>query len=688
MKFRILVAGLMLGMAAMAAETGAELFQKALTAERAAGNLEEAIKLYQRIAKEFASDRALAAKALVQEARCYEKLGKDNAVKIYEQVAREYKDQPEPFAMASARLAALKVGERPATAAMTQRRIDLPYPSQPTYTFFSTDGHREVYRDASTGAVMMSNLAGTEKRVIFKPKPGEQVAFFLPSRDFSVVALSLNRQNGSVLAFTRTDGTDYRDMGRNFGLQGWSWDSRSLIAIDTQKSPPEVVRISVADGEIRTVRTFDGGAAPLGKDLAEFYATIGMRLIEGRHLPSPDGRFFAVADDEAFVRLGKISIVPSQGGEPKLLADNARLIDWTRDGRYLIIVSERSGSEALYLLPIRDGRQAGDPIFVRYGSFRFGQTTVEGSLVYQSTPAGGSYQAWLGALDSDGRPFDWNHLGLTGSSRVALEPRWSPDSAQIVYTSNDDAVGQNTFVIRARNMTSGEEREVYRGKHTECIWAAQRPAVFCNTGIQTDPVHMDTFSIATGSGHVEQLPPVRLDNGGFFFSSLDDRAIYGWRVMFGGPGPELIRLDATTMQATVLDRIPGPFGWGNWLGLEPDEHWIARRVKDTTEIRPMSSDGMPSGDWKPLLSVGDTQMSFTPDGKWVIYHDVDSAGRQSLFRISTSGGQPERIGDFPTDSRTGHLRISPDGKKIIAESPVAPEVWVLENFEPKQQAAR
>jgi hypothetical protein len=71
MKLRILIAGLMIaGTAAWAAETGAELFQKALTQERAAGNLEEAIKLYQRVATEFASDRALAAKALVQEARC------------------------------------------------------------------------------------------------------------------------------------------------------------------------------------------------------------------------------------------------------------------------------------------------------------------------------------------------------------------------------------------------------------------------------------------------------------------------------------------------------------------------------------------------------------------------------------------------------------------------------------------
>ena len=90
MKFTIPIASLLICLAASAAETGPELFQRAVTQERAAGNLEEAIKLYQRVATEFASDRALAAKALVQEARCYEKLGQDKATKLYEQVARDY----------------------------------------------------------------------------------------------------------------------------------------------------------------------------------------------------------------------------------------------------------------------------------------------------------------------------------------------------------------------------------------------------------------------------------------------------------------------------------------------------------------------------------------------------------------------------------------------------------------------
>jgi tetratricopeptide (TPR) repeat protein len=130
-KLRILIASLVFAGAALATDSGAELFQNAVTQERAAGNLEEAIELYQRVAKEFASDRPLAAKALVQAAHCYELLGqdkRDKAVKLYEQVARDFGDQRELSAAATSRLAVLRQGERaPAPVTMTQRRIELPY---------------------------------------------------------------------------------------------------------------------------------------------------------------------------------------------------------------------------------------------------------------------------------------------------------------------------------------------------------------------------------------------------------------------------------------------------------------------------------------------------------------------------------------------------------------------------------
>ena len=60
-------------------QSGTDLFQKALSKERGEGQLEEAIQIYERIVKEFPTDRALAARSLVQLGRCYDKLGKAEA---------------------------------------------------------------------------------------------------------------------------------------------------------------------------------------------------------------------------------------------------------------------------------------------------------------------------------------------------------------------------------------------------------------------------------------------------------------------------------------------------------------------------------------------------------------------------------------------------------------------------------
>ncbi len=95
----------------LSAESGYDLFQKALVKERAEGKIEEAIQLYQRIVTEFASDRTLAAKALVQMGQSLEKLGKTEARQMYERIVRDFADQPKPLRVARSRMAAL--GMRP-----------------------------------------------------------------------------------------------------------------------------------------------------------------------------------------------------------------------------------------------------------------------------------------------------------------------------------------------------------------------------------------------------------------------------------------------------------------------------------------------------------------------------------------------------------------------------------------------
>ena len=119
----------------------------------------------------------------------------------------------------------------------------------------------------------------------------------------------------------------------------------------------------------------------------------------------------------------------------------------------------------------------------------------------------------------------------------------------------------------------------------------------------------------------------------------------------------------------------------------PDGGWLKRFLKGNIETRPMSG-----GDWKPSLPLSaGGQSGFSPDGKWIFYHDKDAAGKDGLYRVATAGGSPERLGDFPTGNVSGTLCISPDGRKIIALAQgdeISYDTWLLENFEPKQQAAR
>jgi hypothetical protein len=138
------------------------------------------------------------------------------------------------------------------------------------------------------------------------------VVSYLPSRDLSIAAVVLFGPDRSVKAATiKTDGTAYREIGIPIGqiaTGNWSWDNRYLYVWGSQPDGThQLLRVSVTDGEIRKLLATDNEV----------------------HRPSPDGRFIASASSSTS---GNIFVMPSQGGEPQVASDNARLIDWTRDG--------------------------------------------------------------------------------------------------------------------------------------------------------------------------------------------------------------------------------------------------------------------------------------------------------------------------------------------------------------------
>src|SRR5207249_4966304 len=110
-KISVLVAAILffaLGAEMSLAQSGYDLYQKALVKERAVGDVEEALRLYQRIVKEFGGNRPLAAKAQLRIGLLYERLGrKAEARQAFQAVVTQYADQADLVKQAQAKLTAM-----------------------------------------------------------------------------------------------------------------------------------------------------------------------------------------------------------------------------------------------------------------------------------------------------------------------------------------------------------------------------------------------------------------------------------------------------------------------------------------------------------------------------------------------------------------------------------------------------
>ena len=557
----------------------------------------------------------------------------------------------------------------PAPASITQRKTEIAgspmWPGQ-------TDGRRAVYLNRTTGDLIYGDLAGKSKRIIFKKMPGDYFDF-LPSRDFSIVAIRFQLPDKKELySVVKTDGTGYREVAKLDGYQvccDWSWDNRYLLARRPHFNG--LLRISVADGQQRELVNLKTGAV------------WGAKF-------SPDGRFVAYQVGPIFVNdpVERTFVMPAEGGEPQLVYEWRpgsfalnKLLDWTADGRFLAFAGERTGKGALYLLPISGGRSAGAPVFVKYGDFEFGTTTEAGALAYTSAKPGGWWAVYLASLDSNSRPGIWKHLNLPLENvQTPPWPKFSEDGSQIVYVArNSDTAWTGERVVHLRNLSTGDDREVYRAAaDIDCAWAAQQSKLFCtkNAAKQTE-----VFSVAVDSGEIATLhkfPAPRL----LFIerASRDGRALYLDESI--REAEQLVRWEIATAKETILGSSVRSIGSFDSIPLiSPDERWLFRWHRQNIEIHPM-----PGGEWKFLFPLKLGPSNFTPDGNWIVYHDVDSAGKDSLFRIPTVGGTPERLGDFPTHTALGlgTLAISPDGSKILvsAGDETGYELWLLENFVP------
>jgi len=653
------------------------LLQGGIEKEEADGDLKSAMEIYQRVAADNSASRDVRARALLRLAECDEKLGR-HAKQVYEQIVRDYGDQP-AAAQARTRLALLtQQEERPAPpTTMSERRIE--WSRLGSMGPADTDGERAVF--SSGDNLYLGDLAGRSKRLILNTKRYG----WTPCKDFSLVALDLYstpiRQH--TLGVIKSDGSGYRTLIRDDAknsifkqdqefAMNCSWDDRNLLLSDFSLNSTisgQLWLVSVADGQRRVL--VDIGGWRIRK--AVF---------------SPDGRFAAYEvwpKDSASPQTSRVFVVPVNGGESRLVYESAAwragnsflaLMDWAADGRNLIVRDVRQGRSALYLLPMNDGTAIGAASFVRFGNFDDGYTTTSGALVYKDNDAMPSnVDVSLASITSDDRLGDWRTVDLNTNGVSNPWPSFSPDGTQIAYIARDADPGRRDVMVR--DLATGQDDEIYRSLYGSavCQFSSLSPSLFCT--VEKEGGGTDLISVSVGSGAVEKIGTFSgsryllagtRDDQTFFFSGN------AWQL--GVHESPVLRWDRTTKQETIVEPSSED---RRLLSISPDGRWIARLLDGEVSIRPVNGGG-----WKSLASGVTIKVPpfVMPDAKWVLFQTVDSAGRPGLFRVPIAGGSSERLGDLPNNESAGSFFFSPDGHQVLvmAEKRVDYGLSLLENF--------
>jgi Tol biopolymer transport system component len=655
------------------AQSGNDLYQQALVKERVEADVQGAIELYQHIITEFAEDRPLAAKALVQMGECYEKLGQQEAREAYLRVIREYGDQVAQVALARERLAALSSEPEEPSPGPSFRKIEIA--SKPQNGVLSPDGARLAF--ASEGSIWILPLQGN----VTPDMAGEPT-----------------RLTASMGAWNSTD------------LLAWSGNGERIAFSAAPEGPEEIYVVSVATGELRKIpgNHFRGNKhydyrlslSPDGGTLAYVHMEregstpdcpagdlfVHTIPVEGGELTrlapvctreptfSPDGKHVAYirllrdpSDPERTFK--QLWVAPVAGGTPELLLDSAQVRGpvWSADGRMIAVLADgepdsRSQSVWVASFPPETGQPRTLTRFRlprRSDGLLAGWTPDEKLGVFLRSER---HQAVYTARVDGGKA-----VQLTPDAPESYFPRWSPDGAAIVFTSLLHSDGDRWNVV---------ERSVADTLSTETM--EREDYLFGLVSIPSGGGPMTPIRITGDSRVIPGVPP-----GGGIHVSPDGKTILFAGILYheGEPGsrpkPEV---DIWTVpwkggeptrlvKSTLQDR------WPCW---SPDGKRVAFLRYEFVEkglyavnihVIPVEG-GEPNRITSNADSVDHADIGYSPDGSRIAFFSTDGA----IKAVPSDGGKPEVL--IPEVPQAGRHRLawSPDGRRIAYTA--AGKIWL------------
>jgi Tol biopolymer transport system component len=667
------------------------LLGAALHQEEVEGNLEAAIATYKKLLAAYPDNRPLAARALLQMGKCYERLGKDEARKAYERLVKDYADQSEAATQARVRLTALaKAAPVSQEPSLSFRKVRSLPDMGNTEGSPSPDGRYVSLTDWETGDLAILDIETGKSRRLTNKGPWEK------SDEFAM--FSRWSPDGRQIAFDWWDGKsmDLRVVSVEGGaprtlldnqneewlqVYDWSPDDRQILAfLEDKDGACRIVRFDAADGSAKTVKTFEGAT--------RFPGT--MRF-------SPDGRYIAYDQPQGKDALeNDIFLISSEGGaEIPLVKHPAhdQLLGWPPGGGGILFASDRGGALDIWYLRISEGQPLEAPAFVKGGMEEIVPLGFAKSGSFYYTQGRTALDIFLAVMDrQSGKVSGSPERLIRRFEGLNSWPEFSPDGKSLAYVSTRSRTFQGSLkpnLVCIRSLETGEER-LFTTPFRRLAGTRWSPdgrflylAAWDDSGMgiyRTD--------VETGS-----MTPVVRDEGPQPFHShvisADGRSLIYSRGTARTPAEGFHRIVSRDLASgKEKDLFVGEAGRQRFIiALSPDGKnlaFINQDKKITLRVLPL--EGGPARELLTREESGSyyTPLAWTADGKSVLFTKAPSARLRTLWRVSADGGKAQDLG--LTMASFENLSVHPDGLRLAFTSlgyeATSPSIWVMENFVP------
>jgi len=695
-------------------QTAGQLYEKALYLEEAKGELQGAIDLYSKIAENRNADQSFQAKALLHMGLCYEKLGKQEAVKLYQRLVNNFPAQKNEVAIARERLSRLMpIAEKVTKASLTPKFTKINIPSLFLNAVTSPDGQRLllVY-DEKLWTMPLSGNLGSDI-------PGKPVQ--LGTNGIKVIWAGLSwSADGKTIAFNELNRQYLKDIPEN------EKKNQNIYIISPEGGNPEKIVENYCDAFTVNYRI---SLSPDGKTLA--YSSVNNDKMHIYSIPvkdgiprklvetearepafSPDGKMIAYVEDKELGRFGGgLWTVPALGGNPNLVAKagNATSPVWSPDGSKIAFLDDNEQNK-INIIPVgKDGKPAGEKVTINAPEGTKGVTLL----------TGWSKNNKIGTIISRVKRGLYNMPADGGQTVMvfngdASQPRWSPDGKQIFFRKAADQQVQgwsdNKLAVvpadggEGKDILSLHERKIGFMPYGTGIRVSPngQKIVFSGKKIDDDTVYINrypTTQIWTTPINGSELikitnPPAPYSDDSPCWSP-DGKSVAFIRTefkesrmnMYGEMGIYIVNASGGEPRLLMLE--PEEFIYSiNW---SPDGKWIAYLKGDKRNnpdiISTLEIINVENRISRTVCEVTGftvfSELTWSPDSRRIAFNDNIKEGKV-IKVVSVDNGKIQDIETGLVNARIYNLDWSPDGKRFVfaGYQDGVPEFWLLEDFLP------